>query len=262
MAFRFKQPFPSDYNVEQLSRLPADEDLPIFGDGGGPILRVTRADGSKFILKLPDGDSPKVMSWPHPRKMLVSLLATDWLVDIDHPALEPFPVPRRLKGKQSFAVPEKNLYIAVSSSKVVAYGPNGPVVDIEYDDNVDDVELVGDTLIVTWKPNSMGKCVDHINVVTGAIERRGQNDSGLLAGLMTFRVLMISLVLLWLAFFIFRPHMVTVFEVVAPDGTLVQYASSSVDCNNDVLTHNHTPSEVNVYGRVACRSHVEWQWGW
>jgi hypothetical protein len=261
MALRFKQPFPSDYDVEQLPRLP-EEDIPRIGDGNGPIILVTRSNGTKFVLVLPDGDFLNVSTWPDPRKMLISLLATDWIVDIDNPALEAISVPRRLKGKQSFPIPDKNLYIGVSSSRVVGYGKSGVVFDIEYDDNVEDVELVNDTLIVTWKPNSMGKCVDRINVVTGAIERRGQNDSGLLAGLMTFRALMVSLVLLVLAVFMLRPHLVTIWQVVAPDGTVVQYAQSIVDCNNNVATINKTPEQVNVYGRVSCRSKVSFQWGW
>ena len=82
---------------------------------------------------------------------------------------------------------------------------------------------------------------------------------------MTFRSVAITLWALVLVTFLYlvaRPHLVTVWENVAADGTLVQAAQSRVDCENDVISHNRTPSEVNVYGRVSCRGVIQLQWGW
>ena len=75
-------------------------------------------------------------------------------------------------------------------------------------------------------------------------------------------VLVWTMALFALFYLVARPHLVTVWEVAAADGTLVQAAQSRVDCENDVITHNHTPSEVNVYGRVSCRGVLQLQWGW
>ena len=82
---------------------------------------------------------------------------------------------------------------------------------------------------------------------------------------MTFRSVAImfwALALVTFLYLVVRPHLVTVWEVVAADGTLVQAAQSSADCENDVISHNRTPSEVNVYGRVSCRGVIHLQWGW
>jgi hypothetical protein len=82
---------------------------------------------------------------------------------------------------------------------------------------------------------------------------------------MTSRSLTITFWALALVTFLYlatRPHLVTVWDSVAADGTLVHSSQSRVDCENDVISHNHTPSEVNVYGRVSCRGVVQFQWGW
>jgi hypothetical protein len=82
---------------------------------------------------------------------------------------------------------------------------------------------------------------------------------------MTFRSVAITFwafVLVTLLYLVARPHLVTVWEIVAADGSLVQAAQSRVDCENDVISHNHTPNEVNVYGRMSCRGVIQLQWGW
>ena len=82
---------------------------------------------------------------------------------------------------------------------------------------------------------------------------------------MTFRPVALTfwaLALVTLLYLVARPHLVTVWESVAADGTLVHAAQNRVDCENDVISHNHTPSEVNVYGRVSCRGLIQFQWGW
>jgi hypothetical protein len=82
---------------------------------------------------------------------------------------------------------------------------------------------------------------------------------------MTFRSVSITFwafVLITLLYLVARPHLVTVWEIVAGDGSMVQAAQSRVDCENDVMSHNRTPSEVNVYGRVSCRGVIQLQWGW
>lgn len=82
---------------------------------------------------------------------------------------------------------------------------------------------------------------------------------------MTFRSVTIAFSALALVTFLYliaRPHLVTVWEIAAADGTLVQAAQTRADCENDVISHNHTPSEVNVYGRVSCRGVIQLQWGW
>ncbi len=82
---------------------------------------------------------------------------------------------------------------------------------------------------------------------------------------MSFRSVAITFWALALVTFLYlvaRPHLVTVWEIVAADGTVVQAAPSRVDCENDVISHNRTPSEVNVDGRVKCRGAIQLQWGW
>ena len=82
---------------------------------------------------------------------------------------------------------------------------------------------------------------------------------------MTFRsaaIMFWALALVTFLYLIVRPHLVTVWEVVAADGTPLQAAQSRVDCENDAISHNHTPSEVNVYGRMSCRGIIQLQWGW
>jgi hypothetical protein len=71
-----------------------------------------------------------------------------------------------------------------------------------------------------------------------------------------------AFVLVTLLYVIARPHLVTAWQVVAADGSLVQAAQTSADCENNAISHNHTPSEVNVYGRVSCRGAIQLQWGW
>lgn len=67
--------------------------------------------------------------------------------------------------------------------------------------------------------------------------------------------------LVTLLYLVVRPHLVTAWEIDAADGSLVQAAANRADCENGALSHNRTPSEVNVYGRVTCRGVIQFEIG-
>jgi hypothetical protein len=68
-------------------------------------------------------------------------------------------------------------------------------------------------------------------------------------------------VLLAFVYLVARPHLVTVWRVVGADGSFIENAPSQATCENDALTHNQRPADVNTYGKSACRDTVEFQWG-
>lgn len=107
------------------------------------------------------------MTWPNPRKMLVSLGPLEWLIDIDRPALDEAALPHGLVGKRPFPVQSLGLYIMFNGSRVVGFDEKGVRFDFAYDANVTDVELLENTLTVTWWPNAQGKWIDRINIVSG-----------------------------------------------------------------------------------------------
>jgi hypothetical protein len=50
MNFRFRSPFPRDYDIERIPEIRGSSAIRRIGDGGGPILRVVPYDGDPFLL--------------------------------------------------------------------------------------------------------------------------------------------------------------------------------------------------------------------
>jgi hypothetical protein len=82
--------FDREYEIEWLRDMPSSTKWPRYGDGAGPILRVTPDGGEPFIMVVPaEKDTMRLSTLPNPRQFFVFSPGADSLIiDIDRPQNE------------------------------------------------------------------------------------------------------------------------------------------------------------------------------